>query len=124
MTKNAEVLTHSFQKAFDLFIKDRQITIITTWKNQKSRQVKDCLKSCQGFAYDAENIKIKVLIRIIVFLGSTKSLRELTSSIWAYDEISKLLCIAAINQKRFIFLLHCLRFDDFSTRNEKKVCEQ
>ena len=70
--KNDEALAHSLQRAFELFINDRLITIITTWTNQKIRQVRDRLKSRQGFAYDIENIEIKVLIRILVFLGSTK----------------------------------------------------
>ena len=63
-------------------------------------------------------------MEILVFLGSTKSSNASTSSIWADDGTGKTVCIAAINQKTFIFILYCLRFYDYSTKNERKLCNQ
>ena len=65
--KNYGALAHFLLRAFHLFINDRLITIITTWTNQKIRQVRDRLKSRREFSYDTENIEIKVLIEILLF---------------------------------------------------------
>ena len=57
---------------------------------------------------------------MLIFLGATKSSKESTSSIWAMDGTEKPLCIAPMCQKRFIFLMYCLRFDDHFTRTERQ----
>ena len=92
--------------------------------NQKIRYMRNRLKSRQGFAYGTESIEVKAVIEILVFLGSTKISHESTSIIRACDGIGKPLCLAAMNQKRFIFLLYFLRFNDYSTKNDKKLCNK
>jgi len=64
---------------------------------------------------------MRALIGILLFLGATKSSKESTASIWAKDGTGKTISIAAINQKRFLFLVYCSRFDDSTTRAQRKA---
>ena len=63
--KPDKALAHSPQISFEHFINESLITIIITWTNQKIKQLRDRLKSRQGFAYDTENIEIKAIIEIL-----------------------------------------------------------
>ena len=100
------------------------ISIITRWTNQKISQVKEKFATRQGFTYETKDEEIKALIGILILLGATKSSKQSTSSIWAEDGTGKPLCIAAMCKKRFVFLLYCLRFDDYTSRNEPKLYDK
>ena len=63
--------------------------------------------------------EIRALIGILLLLGATKSSKESTASIWAKDGTGKPICTAAMSQKRFLFLVYCLRFDDSTTRAQR-----
>jgi len=65
--------------------------------------------------------EIRTLIGILLFLGATKSSKESTVSIWAKDGTGKPIFIAAMSQNCFLFLLYCLRFDDSTTRAQRKA---
>jgi hypothetical protein len=54
-------------------------------------------------------------------LGATKSSKGSTASIWAKDNTGKPICISAMTQKRFLFLVYCLRFDDSTTRAQRRT---
>jgi hypothetical protein len=108
-------------KAFDLFFDDAMITEIVTWTNQKIENVKSSYKSNAGFVYRTSVIEIRALIGILLFLGATKSSKESTASIWAKDGTGKPICISAMSQKRFLFLVYCLRFDDSTTRAQQRA---
>ena len=56
----------------------------------------------------------------MLFLGVTKSSKKSTASIWSADGTGKPICIAAMSQKRFLFLLYCLRFDNSTTRDLRR----
>ena len=96
-------------KSFELFFDDAMITEIATWTNQKIENVKTSYTSKPGFLYNTSVIEIRALIGILLFLGATKSSKESTASIWAKDGTGKPICIAAMSQKRFLFLVYCLR---------------
>ena len=34
------------------------------------------------------------------------------------------ICFAAMSEKRFLFLLHCLRFDDSTTRDQQRDIDE
>jgi len=99
-------------KSFELFFDDTVITEIVTWTNQKIENVKTSYTSKAGFLYNTSMTEIHALIGILLLLGATKSSKESTASIWAKDGTGKPICIAAMSQKRFLFLVYCLRFDD------------
>ena len=96
-------------KLFELFFDDAMITEILTWTNQKIENVKSSYTSQPGFLYNTSVTEIRALIGILLFLGATNSSKESTASIWAKDGTGKPICIAAMSQKRFLFLVYCLR---------------
>jgi len=108
-------------KSFELFFDDAMITQVVTWTNQKTENVKTSYTSKPGFLYNTSVTEIRALIGILLFLGATKSSKESTASIWAKDGIGKPICIAAMSQKRFLFLVYCLRFDDSTTRAQRRA---
>jgi len=108
-------------KSFKLFFDDAVITEIVTWTNQKIENVKTTYTSKPGFLYNTSVTEIRALIGILLFLGATKSSKESTASIWAKDGTGKPICIAAMSQKCFLFLVYSLRFDDSSTRAQQRA---
>jgi len=97
------------------------ITEIVTWTNQKIENVKTSYKSNPGFPYNTCVTEIRALIGILLFLGATKSSKESNANIWAKDGTGKPICIAAMSQKRFLFLVYCLRFDDSTMRAQRRA---
>jgi len=91
------------------------------WTNQKIENVKTSYTSKPGYLYNKSVTEIRALICILLFLGATKSSEESTASIWAKDGTGKPICIATMSQKRFLFLVYCLRFDDSNTRAQRRA---
>ena len=65
--------------------------------------------------------QIRAPIGILLFLDATKISKESTASVWAKDGTGKPICIAAMIQKRFLFLVYWLRFDDSTTRAQRRA---
>jgi hypothetical protein len=104
----------------ELFFDDAMIEIVTM-TNQKIENVKTSYTSKPGFLYNTSVTGIRALVGILLFLGATKSFKESTASIWAKDVTGKPICIAAMSQKCFLFLVYCLRFDDSTTSSQRRA---
>jgi len=111
-------------KSFELFFVDAIIIKFVTWTSQKIEDVKTSYTSKPGFLYNTTVTEIRAPIGILLFLGATKSSKESTASIWAKDGTGKPIFIAAMSQKRFLFLLYCFRFDDSTTRALRRADEK
>ena len=107
--------------SFELLFDNAMITEIVTWTNQKIENVKTSYARKTGFLYNTSMTEIRALIGILLFLGSTKSSKESTASIWAKDGTGKRICIAAMSHERFLFLVYCLCFDDSTTRAQRRA---
>ena len=100
------------------------VSKIATWTNQKIEKVRKGYPIRSGFTYDTNKTEVRGLIRVLLFLGVTKSSKESTASVWSTDGTGKPICIAAMSQKRFLFLLYCLRFDNSTTRDQRRnICK-
>jgi len=108
-------------KSFELFFDGGVITEIVTWTKQKIENVKTSYTSKAGFLCNTSVTEIRALIGILLFLGATKSSKESSASIWEKDGTGKPICTAAISKKRFLFLVYCLRFDDSTTRAQRRA---
>ena len=53
-------------------------------------------------------------------MGVIKSSKENTASVWSTDGTGKPICIAAMSQKHFLFLLYCLCFDNSTMRDQQR----
>ena len=113
--KRLEEDTHL--KSFELFFDDG-LSMIVTWTNQKIEVVRKDFIIRSGYTYGINETEVRGLIGVLLFLGVTKSSKESTASVWSTDGTEKPICFAAMNKKRFIFLLYCLRFDDSTTRDQ------
>ena len=107
-------------KSFELFFDDSMVSKIATWTNQKIEKVRKAYTIRFGFTYDTNETEVRGLIGVLLFLGVTKSFKESTASVWSTDGTEKSICIAATSQKRFLFLLYCLRFDNSTTRDQRR----
>ena len=96
------------------------VSEIATWTNQKIQKVRKTYTIRSGFTYDTNETEVRGLIEVLLFLGVTKSSKESTASVWSIDGTGKPVCIAAMSQKRFLFILYCLRFDNFTTKNQRR----
>jgi len=63
----------------------------------------------------------RALIGILLFSGATKSSKENTSSIRVKDGTGNNIFITVMSQKRFLFLVYFLRFNDSTTRNQRRA---
>jgi len=83
--------------------------------------VKTSYTSKAGFLYNTSVTEICALIGILLFLGTTKSSKDSSASIWAKDGTGKPICIATMSRKRFLFLVYCLHFDNSTTRAQRRA---
>ena len=93
-------------KSFELFFDDFVLLEIVTWTNQKIENVRKAYTIRSGFTYNTDATEVRGLIGISLFLGVTKSSKESTASTLSADGTGKPICIAAMSQKRFLFLLY------------------
>lgn len=68
--------------------------------------------------------EIKALFGILYAMGVHKGGRLNISEFWATDGSGHERIIASMSQRRFSFLLRCLRFDDKGTRNQRKETDK
>jgi len=92
-----------------------------TWTNQKNENVKTSYTSESGFLFNTSVTEIPALMGFLLFLGAARSSTESTASIWAKDGTGKPICIAAMSQKCFLILVCCLRFEDSTTRAQRRT---
>ena len=72
-------------KSFKLFFDDFMLSEIVTWINRKIEKVRKAYTIRSGFTCDTDATEVRGLIRILLFLGVTKSSNESTASIWSTD---------------------------------------
>jgi hypothetical protein len=92
------------------------------WTNQKIENVKKkSYKSKPGYLYNTSVTEIRAYIGILLFLGVAKSSKEIIAGIRAKDGTGKPICIVTMRQKSFLLLVYCLRFDDSTTRAQRRA---
>lgn len=98
---------------------DEMLEIIVKYTNQYIDTVKDnFIRERDGKPTDL--IELKAFIGLLYLAGAYKSNRLLLEELWGKngDGIEKFGLV--MNVKRFKFMLRCLRFDDKTTRSERK----
>lgn len=69
-------------------------------------------------------IEIKALLGLLYLAGTLKSSRLNTKEIWDKKGTGVERFWVTMSEQRFRFLLNCLRFDDLSSRNERKKIDK
>ena len=111
-------------KKFELFFNNILIEEVIKWTNQKIQTVKVKYKAQSGYLYGTSIDEIQALLGILLFLDARKSGKESTASLWKKDGTGRPICIAVMSQKRFLFLLYCLHFDNSTTQNQRQEADK
>uniref|UniRef100_A0A1B6DW27 PiggyBac transposable element-derived protein domain-containing protein n=1 Tax=Clastoptera arizonana TaxID=38151 RepID=A0A1B6DW27_9HEMI len=80
--------------------------------SHKFARERDCLQSNRP--------EIMALFGVLYLIGTRKSGHANVRELWAKDGTGIPIIRAAMNYKRFLFLLNCMRFDDKTTRDDRK----
>lgn len=76
-------------------------------------------KTRPHFVGDTDIIELRAFIGLLYLQGAFKSGHEDLESLWATDGTGRDIFRSTMSLKRFLFLLSCLRFDDYTTRQER-----
>lgn len=66
-------------------------------------------------------MELRALFGLLYFLGRMRNSHLNTKDIWATDGNGCDISIVTMSRRRFHFILRCLRFDNFLTRDERKA---
>lgn len=103
-----------------LFINDTVIEIITVSTNIYIDKIKNNFQRFRD-ARRADKREIAAFVGILIFIGTFRSSRKNLRQIWDNSKGSGIeACYLAMSEKRFRFLIRCLRFDDVRTRDERR----
>ncbi|UYV73240.1 hypothetical protein LAZ67_10002320 [Cordylochernes scorpioides] len=105
--------------AFNLYFDDNTINAITKWTNQKIDTVKGNYKF-RTFTYEISPDEIRALIGLTLLAGVGKGGSESTKYLFARDGTGRNIFGAGMNERRFVFLLNVLRFDNRESREERR----
>lgn len=103
-------------EAFNLFMNDAIINEITNLKIQ-SEAARYQRKT--GTLSPTEPVKMHALLGIMIFSGYQRGNHVSTREMWS-QQFGSLLYRSTMSEARFVFLLSCLRFEDPTTREERR----
>ena len=86
--------------------------------------MRDCSQSRGGFAYDTENIEIKALIGILAFFRFNKNSKSINIKYLGTSWKEQTVVVNCYKSDKVDIFLFRLRFDNYSTRNERKLCNK
>jgi hypothetical protein len=108
--------------SFELFINERIISIITLHTNEEICRNKSKYKSfedCEGFIGLTNESEIKAVLGLLLAAGLYGSGHTNLNDIWKNNGFGIPIFKLVMSQKRFEFLICCLRFDDKNTRDDR-----
>jgi len=109
------------KESFELLIDDNIIEIITNRTNEKITENTATYPHCTNHVSVTE---MKAFIGLLLLTGVCKSGREDLESLWATDGTGRDIFRATMSLKRFLFILSNLRFDDITSREERKAVDR
>ncbi|CAH2017704.1 unnamed protein product [Acanthoscelides obtectus] len=123
-TKGSARNARSETDCLKLFINDTVIRIITISTNIYIMKVKSKFQRFRD-ARQTDEREITAFIGILILIGTLRSSRKNLKNIWDNSKGSGVeACYLAMSEKRFRFLIRCLRFDDIRTRDERKEIDK
>ncbi|CAH2006447.1 unnamed protein product [Acanthoscelides obtectus] len=107
-----------------LFITDSVIRMITSSTNRYIEKIKNKFQRDRDVRLTDER-EISAFIGILFLIGTLRSSIKNAHKIWNNSKGSGIeACYLAMSEKRFRFILRCLRFDDITTRNERREIDK
>ncbi|KAE9528810.1 hypothetical protein AGLY_012385 [Aphis glycines] len=114
VAKNAK----SEMESWEIFFSNPIIETIVKCTNIYIAKVR-CNFSRDRDALDTNNREIKALIGCLYIIGAIKGGHRSTLDLWKTDGLGAELLPCVMSEKRFQFLLRCIRFDDIRGRDER-----
>ncbi|XP_066583280.1 piggyBac transposable element-derived protein 4-like [Prorops nasuta] len=108
----------SADECFALFINDTILNCIVCCTNIYIAHVREKYER-ERDAKNTDLEEIKTFIGLLLLTGVTKSRSLHLSDIWNKNKLGIAVFSATMSEKRFRFLLQCIRFDDKRTRQER-----
>ncbi|KAB0803065.1 hypothetical protein PPYR_00035 [Photinus pyralis] len=113
----------SEEECWSLFFTDAMLTEIVENTNLFIGNVSQNYTRTRA-AKPTDLVEIKALFGLLYLAGTIKSSRLNTKEIWDREGTGVERFWATMSEQRFRFLLNCLRFDDLSTRDERKKIDK
>lgn len=107
------------QQCWSCFFDNDVLSNIVKFTNEKISRLQENY-SRERDAHCTDIIEVKALLGILYICASRKDNHANTKEIWSADKMGIELCRLIMSEKRFKFLLYCLRFDNIETRQERK----
>jgi len=105
---------------WNTFFTDSIISAILTWTNVKIDSVREKYKQMSSFTKNVDEIELRSLFGLLFYTAVFKSNHESSELLFATDGTGREIFRLVMSQKRFLFLINCLRFDNPNTRDERK----
>lgn len=121
--KGNALQTETALQSFELFMNEFIINKIVTHTNQEILNKQQNYKTIQFSNSLTTNLEMKALLGILIFSALHKD-NHLNASVMFDTAKSGLLYKAAFSEKRFRFLMDCLRFDDKATRPQRRESDK
>lgn len=110
----------SIEEIWFSFLTDEMLDSIVTNTNLYIQEKVAANYERERDARETNKVEIKALIGLLYLLGVCKSSRQNIRDAWSSDGTGVEYFRLTMNQERFRFLLRALRFDDISTREQRK----
>lgn len=117
--KNEAVNVSDEKNIFSLFFTDEMLHIICVHTNSEIDLQKTKFSSEQSYIHATNVCELKALIGIFYLSGVLRNSGLNTEEMWS-QKLGPPPFRATMSKNRFEFLLNCLRFDDKSTRQERR----
>lgn len=108
---------------WNLFFSDNILNIIVENTNKKIESIKENYTR-ERSAKNTDLIEIKALLGLIYLAGCLKSNRLNVDELWERNGSGIELFWLTMSQQRFLFLLRYIRFDNFESRDERKLTDK
>ncbi|XP_022184406.2 piggyBac transposable element-derived protein 4-like [Nilaparvata lugens] len=111
-------------ECFNLFMDDKLIRLIVTSTNIYINLIREKFQRDRD-ARMTDDVEIRAFLGILFISGALGSSRKKTKFIWDNSKGSGVeCCYLAMSEKRFHFLMRCLRFDDYRDRQQRREIDR
>lgn len=118
VAKNVKAELESFHMFFD----PGMMSMILKFANEEIARQRVKFGANQSGLNDTSMLELHALIGLIIYIGAHKLCKTSTEVIWHRMRGLRIVpCV--MPQRRFSFLVNCLRFDDRHTRSERKILD-
>lgn len=105
---------------WNTFFTDSIISEILIWTNVKIDSLREKYKQMSSFTKNVDEIELRSLFGLLFYSAVFKSNHERSELLFATDGTGREIFRLVMSQKRFLFLINCLRFNNRDTRDERK----